>query len=108
MGGFYLKGPLKCFMNKPNTTGRHCRCMGFSGDIDAATEKMLLNKPHKVLVMEELPKSLRSQMEKAHLGPILEYEVRDPPPPLPSAYDSMQTKIEALKRERDMLLAVTA
>lgn len=102
MGGFYLRGPTKVFMNKPNTTKRHCRCMGFHGDIDRKTEQMLLEKQDNILVLDELPECLRSKMEKAHLGPNLEYEIRDPLPPLPSSYDAMQDKLEALKRERAM------
>lgn len=106
MGGFILKGPSKCFVNKQQS-GRSCRCIGFNGEIDIQTEQLLLHKEDRVLVMAELPGCLREKLEKAHLGPTLEYYITDPPSPLPSAYDSMQYKLDSLKRERARLNAVT-
>jgi hypothetical protein len=51
-----------------------CRCTGYSGDITAEVEVMLLTKPEKWLDVSLLPQKQRDEMTKVHLGTNLSYE----------------------------------
>lgn len=91
MGGFRLQGPNYRFVSIP--TVQRCRCMGYSGTIDADVETLLLNNRDKYLELSALPRELREEMQKHHLGDNMSYDV------IPA---SMYTR--NISEERDALL----
>jgi hypothetical protein len=73
MGGFRLQGPNYRFVSMPSSV--KCRCTGYSGNITAEVEVMLLNKHDKWLELSQLPLELRDEMTKHHLGTNMSYDI---------------------------------
>lgn len=72
MGGFTLRGPRHTIRS---TAPYKCRCMGYIGTISGELEESLMRKEEKILILEELPEELRTEMKMSHLSEDMRYEV---------------------------------
>lgn len=100
MGGFFFIGPthniMSCMSNPI------CRCMGFRGKIDIATENLLVNKVDKILIINELSPDLINEMKKYHIGSNMNYTVCERTPAI-TTKDYYTKKLGDLVAEREKL-----
>ena len=79
MGGFTLKGPTHTIVS---TAPINCRCLGYQCSIEQDLQDYLIHKRPHILDLDDLPQSLKDDMNECHLPDDMSYEIRTNPIPI--------------------------